>query len=290
MKTILNTLFLSAMFIFLWSCGADERSGEGAIIDADGGDDKSEKVDDFTETESLYVLARNGLRMRKEANLISEKMEVVPYGTQVQAITNDSKAITVGAMKGNMVKVIHGKDQGYMFDGYLTSIPVPQKQQMITEYTRYLKRKSVEADYEEEMTGEIELSEVFVIPAKSFLEALLIGQRIHYFISFDFDLPKTGDKKLDFALNGKKHSARALRSSGDDAAMKKDMGYEGDLYFVAEGFEDTVYWMVTFGFNQDDKDNFTKLMMTAAYEGGSWGLEMQKEGDNYVFRKSSLAD
>jgi hypothetical protein len=278
------------LFIFLVSCGADERSGESALVDANDNEDKSEKVEDFTETESLYVLARNGLRMRKEASLSSEKMEVVPYGTQIQAVTTDSKAITVGAMKGNMVKVFHGKDQGYMFDGYLTSIPVPQKEQMVTEYTRYLKRKSIEADYEEDMVGEIESNEVFAIPAKSFHEALLIGQRIHYFISFDFDLPQAGAKKLDFVLNGKKHSARALKNSGDDADMKKDMGYDGDYFFVSEGFDDIVYWMVTIGLNQDDQGNFTKLMMTAAYEGGSWGLEMQKEGDKYVFRKNSRAD
>lgn len=243
MKTILNTLLIGLLFSVLVACGGSESSGGSAIIDAD---DKSDNVDkeNFSETEVFYVLATNGLRMREAPDLDSKKMEVVPYGTQVQVNPLDAKSIkAVNGLEGEMVKVFHGKDQGYMFNGYLSSIPVPQKGQDMEEYAKYLKRKSVDASYETTMADdEMSSEEILKIPAKSFQEALLIGQRVHYMIGFDIDIPTKNAKTMSFTLDKKSYSAKKMKGiekskpSGTTGGTddEYDDFYQGDIAYTTD--------------------------------------------------------
>jgi len=282
MKTILNTLFLSSIIFILASCGGNENS-EGKVL-IDKSDKSKVEKEEFTETEELYVLARNGLRMRKGTDLKSEKMEVVPYGTKLQAVTSDAHAIPpVGGMRGSMVKVFHGKEQGYMFDGYLSSLPVPQKNQGAEEYAKYLKRKSIPAKFETEFENEITLDEKLTLPTKSLQEAILIGQRIHYFMDYQFDIPKRNAKTLDFSINGKKFTANRMKRTGSEEE------YEGDIAFMCDKMEGANYWFVTIGFDEG-KHSYKRLILQTAYEGGSWSLTVEKKGDGYELLRNSVAD
>ncbi|MBV6439490.1 MAG: SH3 domain-containing protein [Haliscomenobacteraceae bacterium CHB4] len=90
--------------------------------------------------DTLYVWAVSGLTLRKEASLKSAKLATIPYGTlvvaqnypyddkvEVEAVpahSSDGQKSPAVMLEGSFVKVIFQGDTGYVFDGYLSRLPV----------------------------------------------------------------------------------------------------------------------------------------------------------------------
>ncbi len=86
------------------------------------------KANLITNTESAYVLAPSGLTLREAPNRTSRVLEVIPFGESVSIILEDStevKTERIDWVKGQWKKVSFEGIEGFVFDGYLSHLPVP---------------------------------------------------------------------------------------------------------------------------------------------------------------------
>jgi hypothetical protein len=295
MKTIFKIFSICFFALILVQCGDRERGTKS--LDGQNTMDEIDDVD-LSETETYYVLSSSGLRMREEASLKSEKLNVVEYGEKVQVNPSaGSKEINVSGIKGRMAETYYKNDKGYMFTGYMSSIPVPEIGQSPADYARQLKRKEFNAKFDaKEIDDGMELEEVLSIPAQSLAEAFLIGQRLNIF-EMDFDLPENADpKSLKVRANGKKLTLKLNNPTTVGAVEEPAQGGpDSDVYI--EGYQFSVptnagdiYWMRLIDIKFDEQDELSEIMTQVAYEGGSWSCTLQQEGSFYVFRKNSIAD
>jgi hypothetical protein len=87
--------------------------------------------------DTLHVWATSGLNMREGPGTDFPKMKKLEYGDKVQVIDDylrstplnitvvkKSKESDAFVMKGHWVRVIIGSQEGYVFDGYLSRLPV----------------------------------------------------------------------------------------------------------------------------------------------------------------------
>ena len=272
MKTKIFTISFFLLAILFFGCDEVKPKQErSSIVDSVEGLT-------FAETENYYVLAENGLRMREEPELSSEKVATIKYGSKVQVIPTDGHDIKpVNGLFGSMVKGIQGRDNGYVFDGYLSSIPVPTVGQREKDYVKSLQAKGYPAKYDEiDIDDGMELEEILTLPTRSLQEAFLIGQRLE-FLDFDFDLPSSSSRELTYRSNGE---TKVIPIRTDD--------YDLDMSFMLEDMESN-YWFREVGFQFDGRE-IIFIKLDVAYEGGSWSCTIGKEGENYVFRKLSIAD
>ena len=68
----------------------------------------------------LYVHALQGLSLRANADLKAKAIEVVPFGAEVEVMTDTQPkvSLTNSNITGSWVKVKHDANIGYMFDGF----------------------------------------------------------------------------------------------------------------------------------------------------------------------------
>jgi len=78
----------------------------------------------------LSVSATSGLSMRTAPGLSAEKIMIIPHGAEVQVILRDKNPLeeTVEWTKGQWTYVEYDGRRGYVFDGFLTSLPMPELQ------------------------------------------------------------------------------------------------------------------------------------------------------------------
>lgn len=84
-----------------------------------------------TEEEKLMsVVAGSGLKMRAAPKLSAQTIKIIPFGDMVFPVVDTSMTEAVEDriewMEGEWIKVEHMGDQGYVFNGFLTHLPVPQ--------------------------------------------------------------------------------------------------------------------------------------------------------------------
>lgn len=82
----------------------------------------------FTEGAQLYVMANSGLTMRAEPSLKSESLGIIGFGSNVTVLTQPDSVDTyekIEWVEGNWIHVEHDGVEGYMFDGYLSDLPLP---------------------------------------------------------------------------------------------------------------------------------------------------------------------
>ena len=77
--------------------------------------------------QQLNVIAPFGLTMRMSPHINGEVIKVIPYGEEVVVthIDSVSNTHTVDYVSGTWVMVSHDGDEGYVFDGFLTHLPIP---------------------------------------------------------------------------------------------------------------------------------------------------------------------
>ena len=286
MKTVHYNILFSLLILGFMSCDGEvkTRNEGGSLIDAIEGEEKV----NFSETETFYVLASGGLRLRASADLTSEKKEVLSYGSKVEVAPLNAVPIdAVSGLKGKMVKTMQGNKEGFAFDAYLSSIPVPEEGQTAVQYAMSLKGKKLAADFEQiESADGMEAEDVFTIPANNFQEAFLIGKKVDIFET-DFDLLENETAKLVIRKGMKTRQIKAQ----SDSDVKEITGKTGKIKgFDVPSKAGDNYWMRYITFEFDDNDDIKEVSLQVAYEGGSWTCTLSKEGENYVFRKASIAD
>ena len=82
----------------------------------------------FTEGAELFVMANSGLTLRAEPNLKAESLGVVDFGASVTVLNQPDSVESqqkIEWVEGNWVFVEYDGVHGYMFDGYLSDLPLP---------------------------------------------------------------------------------------------------------------------------------------------------------------------
>lgn len=75
----------------------------------------------------LNVMAENGLNMRSKPYPNSRVITKVFYGKTVEVLEKTTEELQLGWVNGNWCKVRYRGREGYVFDGYLSSLVPPQE-------------------------------------------------------------------------------------------------------------------------------------------------------------------
>ncbi len=86
------------------------------------------KANHFTDQETVYITAPSGLTLREAPNVNSRIVDVIPFGESVNVIIEDDefeKVERIDWIDGQWIKVEFEGMSGYVFDGFVSSLPVP---------------------------------------------------------------------------------------------------------------------------------------------------------------------
>lgn len=72
-----------------------------------------------------YVYASSGLNLRTAPETNGQIIKVIPFGDKVEIIEYTEKSQQIEWMEGLWVKVKHNGHEGYLFDGFLSHLPLP---------------------------------------------------------------------------------------------------------------------------------------------------------------------
>lgn len=81
-----------------------------------------------TDKPELKVMSKSGLKLRLSPNLDSPVLEVIPYGETLlleEDFISAEGSFSVSWTKGRWIKVQYENLVGFVFDGFVTSLPVP---------------------------------------------------------------------------------------------------------------------------------------------------------------------
>jgi 3D (Asp-Asp-Asp) domain-containing protein len=81
--------------------------------------------------DTLHVFTMSGLKLRESANTTSKSITTLPLGTKVIVLNTFQfeKKQTVEDISGNWILVSFNNLEGYVFDGFLSQLPVPKKRE-----------------------------------------------------------------------------------------------------------------------------------------------------------------
>lgn len=81
----------------------------------------------------LHVFAKSGLNMRASTGTSGKKLLKIPFGSDVTIVTDNTPTVSFSVtelkgykISGVWVKVDYKGQKGYVFDGYLSSMPLPK--------------------------------------------------------------------------------------------------------------------------------------------------------------------
>lgn len=99
-------------------------------------------VPSYVEGQTLNVFAPSGLKLRAFPNRAAEVVEIVEFGDQVKVLNTfdfiPEKAERIDWIDGHWIFVEFGGASGYLFDGYLSSMPFPSdRDEMISDGYSY---------------------------------------------------------------------------------------------------------------------------------------------------------
>lgn len=153
------------------------------------------------QTQKLYVIAPNGLSLRKENSLESEKLAGMPLGSEVLLLEGNNTAdLEVEHIKGSMLKVGFDGQVGYAFSGYLSPIWLRSENEDTKAHLLKLKETFPSISFESKRTdpdfheGNID---TFTLPASTWHEAFYVVAGIYDLPkSFGFPNPSGPDKEI----------------------------------------------------------------------------------------------
>ena len=83
----------------------------------------------YLQGDQLNVFAVSGLKLRTADHMQSEVLTVIPYGETVTVLNhfdlNTAKTQRIDWVEGRWIFVSYGVLEGYVFDGYLSRLPIP---------------------------------------------------------------------------------------------------------------------------------------------------------------------
>ncbi len=86
-------------------------------------------ANDTIPPQQLQVVAQSGLKMRAHPGIQSQVLTIIPYHSRVFVIQNElhiPKKGNVGFVEGEWQYVQYDQYEGYVFDGYLSPLPLPR--------------------------------------------------------------------------------------------------------------------------------------------------------------------
>ena len=171
---------------------------ELAIVDTTIIEEKTKKNSDY-----LYVTSVSGLSLRAYANLQSEKLAVMPYGTKVKVVSFEKNpTMKVGDIVGGMNEVEYNHKKGFAFNGYLSKYFPPEKRISAKRYSEELQLKHKTVKYSENKSGTVSnpiITEKLILPNIQWHEAFYIAQQLFKFPK-EFDFPSSIGKEKEVKL------------------------------------------------------------------------------------------
>lgn len=85
----------------------------------------------FTEGQLLTVVASSGLKLRVSPSPSASMLKVIPYGEKVKVLNASeytARADRINWLDGHWIEVEYRGVRGYVFDGFLSSMPVPDNE------------------------------------------------------------------------------------------------------------------------------------------------------------------
>lgn len=86
-------------------------------------------ANDFIEGQQLSIVAPSGLSLRDAPSQMGRVLDIVNFGEEVTVINSSEvvcKSEKIEWVTGEWILVNYQGQEGYMFDGYLTDLPLPQ--------------------------------------------------------------------------------------------------------------------------------------------------------------------
>lgn len=290
------TLLALSIFFTIYACNSDKATNTDTNTD-NSTDTPSETIEVEEPEEkgpkTYYVMAPSGLNLRGTANPKSEKITKVPYGAAVIADAPSKSAddnMTIEGLNGHMLPVSYGNHKGFIFDGFLSSIPVPNgvnKQKYVTE----LKRQGFDANYEFQLVDEEEtLTEdtQLTFPAADMQEAFTIAKKFNFFSynndDFKFQAAYPDPSLKGVLMNTKKGGIESLKLKEN---AKDEDGNEVEKY---EYNHDTYWLEAYFNITYDSNRQPIKFEHEHRSEGGGATYWLYKKDGDYVLISSAFAD
>lgn len=208
MKTVNLLILLLTGTIFV-SCDQSKKDPISTETDIEMAMSDSESLDETiidTESSYLYVTASTGLSLREYANLQSEKLAVMPYGTKLKVIETESDpTMNIGGIIGGMDQVEFNHKSGYAFNGFLSKFFPPELDISVKGYAQELKKLFPEVVYIETVGGSASAptnTEAIILPTQKWHEAFFIAQQLFEFSS-EFKFPKSKGKDVEIIKDSK---------------------------------------------------------------------------------------
>ena len=157
--------------------------------------------DAIPDAQYRYITAYSGLSLREHANLQSNRLAKMPYGSRVKLIEVEAdRTMTVSGIAGGMDRVEFDHRSGYAFNGYLSRYFPPEQDITVPGYAKDLQKVFPEVTYVSKNGGTVSKptsTETITLPGAHWHEAFFIGQRLYEFPrEFEFPLPAGKDFEL----------------------------------------------------------------------------------------------
>ncbi len=189
----------------------------------------------------LYVTASTGLSLREYANLQSEKLAVMPYGTRVKVITSEkNNTMKVGEIKGGMNEIEYNQKKGFAFNGFLSKYFPPEKGISTKRYAEELKENFPKVIYTETVGGTASKptnTETLILPEAAWNEAFNVAQQL-YKLPKEFVFPSSKGK--EFQIVKEKRFQKNSWISELQISRKEDAITKIEYVYKNKGFSKTV--------------------------------------------------
>jgi len=246
---ILSLALISTIVLF--SC----KDSETKLPETTVNSEKELAMADTSLTESkptetyLYVTASTGLSLREYANLQSEKLAVMPFGTRVKVIASEKNpTMKVGEIKGGMDEIEYNHKKGFAFNGFLSRYFPPEQGISAKRYAEELKENFPKVVYTETVGGTASKpinSEILTLPNTQWHEAFYMAQQLYNFPK-EFKFPSSKGKEFQ-TIKEKKHQkdASTKLSTGSwtselQVSRKEDTFTKIEYVYKNKGFSKTV--------------------------------------------------
>jgi hypothetical protein len=246
MKTVKFLSLILVSSIILFSCKHSEKSDsldkKEATTNMAMTDNASiDEASSVSESTYLYVSASTGLSLREYANLQSEKLAIMPYGTKIKVITTETNpTMNIRGIKGGMDQIEFNHKKGFAFNGYLSRFFPPEMDISPKGYAQELKKLFPEVIYTEISGGSASAptnTETIILPTEKWHEAYFIAQNLFDFPG-EFSFPKPKGKDLQIIKDSK--PKRNVWVSELIISRKENTLQKIEYVYKTKGFSSTV--------------------------------------------------
>lgn len=81
---------------------------------------------EIKKNETYYILAQSGIVLRNKPGFHAQKIDIIPYNTQIKVLEINPKIDTYEGLKNNWVKISYKNQKGFIFGGLLSRFQGPE--------------------------------------------------------------------------------------------------------------------------------------------------------------------